>query len=209
MVAPPARAARGAWASAAANAFAFAAMYSLISGGPYLYQSQFGFSAVDYASLDGVISLGMAAVTISGTRAMGTTGRFGLLTPRRVAALPLSALLAGGLTVGPAHAAGAPVLPWLVVVGLVTLPVGLASGSLMALAVDSAPIAPGAASAVIGVVQAVFGTAMPPIIGLGGAAPSGVIAISLVVASAMALVMFALGIGARRAAELRVTALAG
>ena len=61
----------------------------------------------------------------------------------------------------------------------------------------------------IGVVQAVFGTAMPPIIGLGGAAPSGVIAISLVVASAMALVMFALGIGARRAAELRVTALAG
>ena len=50
---------------------------------------------------------------------------------------------------------------------------------------------------------------MPPIIGLGGAAPSGVIAISLVVASAMALVMFALGIGARRAAELRVTALAG
>lgn len=68
---------------------------------------------------------------------------------------------------------------------------------------------PGAASAVIGVVQAVFGTAMPPIIGRGGAAPSGVIAISLVVASAMALVMFALGIGARRAAELRVTALAG
>lgn len=58
-------------------------------------------------------------------------------------------------------------------------------------------------------VQAVFGTAMPPIIGRGGAAPSGVIAISLVVASAMALVMFALGIGARRAAELRVTALAG
>ncbi|MDO5677502.1 MAG: MFS transporter [Propionibacteriaceae bacterium] len=182
----------------AANAFAFAAMYSLISGGPYLYQAQFGFSAESYAALNGVISLGMAAVTFFGTRAFGRSTRFGVLTPKRVALLSLSALLAGGLIVAAVHTLDAPVPVWLIALALVTLPVGLASGSLMALAMDASPLAPGSASAIIGVVQAVFGAAMPPLIGLGGEAPSGVIAVSLVVASGLALGMYLVGAAAPR-----------
>ena len=75
----------------------------------------------------------------------------------------------------------------LVARALATMPVGLASGCLTGIAMDAAPLAPGAASAVIGLVHAAFGAAMPPVIGLGGTDPAFIMAVSLLGCAVLAL----------------------
>lgn len=178
----------------AAGGLSFAAMYSLISAGPYLYQGQFGFSPEGYASVSALTSVGMGVVTFVGTRKLGKDSRFGLLTPRLMATVALSTLVVGALFVGAVHLLDAPTWLWIVALAFTTMPVGLASGTLTALIMDSAPIPPGAASAVAGVVMAGLGAAMPPIVGLGGDRPGGIMALALLVAAVLALGTFLVGI---------------
>lgn len=174
----------------AAGALSFAAMYSLISAGPYLYQGQFGFSPEWYALLTALVSVGMGVVTFAGTRALGRSTRWGVLTPRRMAGAALIVLVIGGVVVLIMHLLDAPVWAWLLAIALAQMPVGLASGTLTALIMDSAPIPPGGASAVAGVAQAGLGAVMPPIIGLGGDRPGGVMAMALLTAGVLALITY-------------------
>ncbi|MDO5498923.1 MAG: Bcr/CflA family efflux MFS transporter [Propionibacteriaceae bacterium] len=191
----------GSWrrflALVAAGGLAFAAMYALIAAGPYLYQRQFGLSPEAYAGLTAVVSVGMGAVAFFGTRALGRSGPMGLVTPRLMAGIALVVLAAGALIVGAMHLLDAPVWAWIAALALAMLPAGLALGTLTALIMDAAPIPPGGASAIAGVVQAALGAAMPPIVGLGGDAPGGVMALALLISALAALTTFALSGGRR------------
>lgn len=189
-------------AATVAIGLSFASMYAVISAGPYLYQGHLGFTPEQYAFATAAISLFAGAATFFGTRALGRVTRWGPLTPARLAAVSLGVLAVAGVALAILAVTDAPTWLWIVAMGLAMLPVGILSGCLTAIAMDAAPLAPGAASALIGLIFSAFGAAMPPIIGLGGTDPAGVMGFALLVCAVLAIAAFAVAVVRRNVARV-------
>lgn len=144
-------------ALAAAGALAFAAMFSYISGSPFVLENRFGLSAQLFSlvfALNAVGIVGGARVRVGGLR---TTVVLGLVVIAVGGAAALTALPTG---------AGLPLL--LPGFFLVTVGYGVLSPSATALALSDHPDAAGSAAAVYGAAQFLIGGLLAPLGGIGG-----------------------------------------
>ncbi|GAA4745465.1 hypothetical protein GCM10023217_13180 [Gordonia alkaliphila] len=175
----------------------FMSMYAYVSAAPFLFQNMFGFSPTGYALIGAGLSLLMAGIGLSGSRLIGRTTRWGLITAARVVDLSLAWLVAGSALVLAAVLTDASA-PWFIAALAVTVaPVALISGSGMALAMDAAPMPGGRSSAIIGFTQALLGAAAPPLVGVLGV-DARPMAILLAAAAVAALIAARLSTSSRR-----------
>lgn len=141
-----------------AGALAFAAMFSYISGSPFVLENRFGLSAQLFSLIFAVNAVGIvggARVRVGGLRATVVTGLVVIAVGGGAA---LTALLTG---------AGLPLL--LPGFFLVTAGYGVLSPSASALALSDHPDAAGSAAAVLGAAQFLIGGLLAPLGGVGGA----------------------------------------
>jgi DHA1 family bicyclomycin/chloramphenicol resistance-like MFS transporter len=144
--------------------FAFAAMFSYISGSPFVLESIHGVSPQVFSLIFGTNALGIIAVGAIG-------GRFvGRVAPERLLGAGLAMTFIGGalllaVTAG-FHGSLVGTLPALF---LVVTSIGLIMPQVTALALSGyEPAVAGAASAMIGTGQYLFGALAAPLVGLGG-----------------------------------------
>ncbi|MFZ2527356.1 MAG: multidrug effflux MFS transporter [Rhodococcus sp. (in: high G+C Gram-positive bacteria)] len=172
--------------NALAYGFSFATMMAYISASPFLYQDMMGLSTLQYGLAFALNATALAVVSavaaklaarISAARLAGIGLGLNLL-----AILVLLAMVLADVT---------PVLlaaPILVAVASL----GLVLGNTTALALDSARHAPGAASAVLGLLQFGLAGAVSPLVGIGGEQTALPLAVVMVVAAVVACAGFAI-----------------
>ncbi|NLT26339.1 MAG: multidrug effflux MFS transporter, partial [Microbacteriaceae bacterium] len=169
----------------AAVALSFAAMYAMISAGPFVFQQVHGFSPAGYAWTMAGLSGTMAAVGIAGSRLVGRPTRFGTLTAPRAVTFGLVWTAVGALVVLAAVLAEAPVALLIAALAVTAAPIALVSGSATAMAMGSSPLPGGTTSGIVGTTQAALGAATPPLVGILGASALPM-ALTLVIAAALA-----------------------
>ena len=148
--------------------FAFMAMYSYVSSAPFIFQQLHGFTPAGYAWAGALLSLTMAGVGIAGSRLIGRTNRFGVLTASSAVLIGLVVLVVGSVLVLITVLTEAHVAWYIAALAVAVAPVALISGSASALAMDASPLRGGASSAVIGFTQSLLGAAAPPLVGVLG-----------------------------------------
>ncbi|WP_019634276.1 multidrug effflux MFS transporter [Actinomadura atramentaria] len=173
--------------------FAFAALFTYISGSPFVLQDIYGLSPQQFSVAFGVNSVGIVAAGQVGGRLVGRVALGRLL------GAGLALVAAGGaglLTVVLAGAGTAGVLPALF---LVAAGQGLVLPNATALALADRPAgSAGSASALLGLAQFAFGGAAAPLAGIGGegtAVPMAATIAALAAAAALS------ALGASRAAR--------
>ena len=168
---------------ALASGLLFAAMFSYISGSPFVLQHVYGLSPQQFALAFGANALGIMALgQLSGLLVRR-------VPPRRLLLAGLLLAVAGGSTLLATTVAslGLPtVLPGLFAV---VSSVGLVMPNATALAMSGRPEMAGGASAVIGVLQFALGAAAAPLVGTAGttsAVPMAALMCALTVAALLA-----------------------
>jgi DHA1 family bicyclomycin/chloramphenicol resistance-like MFS transporter len=172
---------------------AFAAMFAYIAGSSFVLQGVFKLSPQWFSVVFAVNALG---IVVAGQ----VNGRLvGKISERRLLTVGLAANAVGGVVFLLAAASGlglfAILLPLLVVVSSV----GMIMPNSTALGLANHPEAAGSASALIGLLQFVFGGVAAPLVGLGGTAsavPMAVVMAAFGIAAAVAFLVLA-----RRRAE--------
>ncbi|WP_329521415.1 multidrug effflux MFS transporter [Spirillospora sp. NBC_01491] len=166
---------------AGALGLSFAALFTYVSGSPFVLQDLYGLSPQEFSLVFGVNSIGIvAAGQVSGRLA----GRVPL---RRLLGAGLAIVTAGGvgLLVAVLTGAGAPgVLPalFLVVAGQ-----GLVMPNATALALSGRPPrVAGSASALLGLTQFALGGAVGPLAGIGGSGTALPMALTIAVFAVLA-----------------------
>jgi len=140
-----------------AGAFAFAAMFTYISGSPFILEEHFGLSPQLFSAVFALNALGIVAGSRIRLRSIGATMLSGLVVIATGALAGLSALSFGmGLAL---------LLPGFF---LVTLGFGMVAPNSTALALADHPDAAGSAAAVYGACQFLIGGLLAPLGGLGG-----------------------------------------
>jgi MFS transporter, DHA1 family, multidrug resistance protein len=161
----------------------FAGMFAYISGSPFVYQDIYGTSPQLYGLLFGMNAFGLLAATQLNARLVGR------VPPRRLLGIGLASGAAGGVALLAAVAAGAlglaGILPPLFVV---VASLGLVLPNATALAMSRHPEAAGSASAMLGVLQFLFGAAAAPLVGLWGTGTALPMAVVIALLSSGAVV---------------------
>jgi DHA1 family bicyclomycin/chloramphenicol resistance-like MFS transporter len=174
---------------ALAVGLSFGAMFTYISGSPFVLQDLYGLSPQAYSVVFGVNAVGLVAAGQIGGRLAGRVPLRRLLTCGLAVALLGGAVLPAAVLTG----AGLPlVLPALF---LVASAQGIILPQITALALTGRPprIA-GSASALLGVVQFALGGAAAPLAGIGGpdtAVPMAAAIAALTTAATLAVVFLA------------------
>ncbi|WP_422934435.1 multidrug effflux MFS transporter [Sinomonas sp. P47F7] len=175
---------------AALFATTFAVMMTYISASSFVYQNVLGFSAVGYGIAFGVNAAGLIASGYISSRLARTVG------PLRTVRIAVPVLLAFCVLL--LIVALLPVPPWLLAVPIwcAVSTVGFIMGNSTALALDAVRHVSGSGSAGLGFAQFVFGAAVSPLSGIGGADTA--VPMAVIMAAAAALAALLLGVAARR-----------
>lgn len=180
----------------------FAAMFSYISGSPFVIQDIYGLSPQAFSLIFGTNALGIGVMGQVSGRLVGR------VSPRRLLAGALTAVAVGGaalLVVVIAHIGLADILPALFIV---VASQGMVSPNATALALADHPHTAGSASALLGVLQFALGATIAPIVGIAGstsALPMAVVIASLGISALTAFVLLcrssAIGVDSTTSAE--------
>ncbi|WP_062201743.1 multidrug effflux MFS transporter [Demequina salsinemoris] len=164
----------------AAFAFAFATMMAYISASPFVYQDLIGLGTVQYG-----LAFGLNALLIMVTSAIAAnlTGR---VPTRRLAGVGLAITLIAVVALVAVAASSAPAWTLMIPVAFAIAPLGLVFGSTTALALDSAPEAPGMASAALGLGQFALAGLVAPLVSVGGEGTALPMAIVMLAAAVLA-----------------------
>jgi DHA1 family bicyclomycin/chloramphenicol resistance-like MFS transporter len=148
---------------ALSGGLAFAAMFSYISGSPFVIEKVYGLSAQEFSLIFAVNGAGIVIFGVLSGRLVGRAGQQTLLGAGLVMQLAGGAILLAGVAAG----GGLPVV--LPALFLVVSGIGFITPNASALALTGWPSnLAGSASALLGVTQFVTGGAMAPIVGVGG-----------------------------------------
>jgi DHA1 family bicyclomycin/chloramphenicol resistance-like MFS transporter len=172
-------------AYAVSSGLMFAAMFAYISGSTFVLQDVHGLSPQQFSLVFGVNSLGIIALgqlngVLVGRVAERTLLQVGLV----VAAL-------GGVVVLVVTVLDLPLWTLLVGLFLVVPNVGLVSPNATSLALADHGATAGSASALLGLMQFVFGGLAAPLVGIAGAGTAVPMGIVMCTSTALALVVFA------------------
>lgn len=168
---------------------ASSALFTYISGSPFVYQEQLGVSSTAYGFLFGANAIGMTVMTFIASRP--STG----LTPFGMAVWGAGASAVGSAVLLACTLLGAPAWMSMVAILGVVAPLGWVLGNSMALAMMTVRSLAGTASAVVGSLVFVVAALVSPLVGLGNPA---LIMSSVTGAAGLLAVLFAF---AGRAAE--------
>jgi len=152
----------------------FAAMFSYISGSPFVIQDIYHLSPQAFSLIFGTNALGIAMMGQVSGRLVGR------VSPRRLLARALTAVAIGGaalLVVVSAHIGLAGILPALFVV---VASQGMVFPNATALALADHPRTAGSASALLGMLQFALGAAIAPLVGVAG--PTTALPMAVVIA---------------------------
>ena len=164
----------------------FAAMFSYISGSPFVIQDISGLSPQAFSLIFGTNALGIGIMGQISGRLVGR------VSPRRLLAGALMALAVGGvalLVVVIAHIGLVGILPALFVV---VASQGMVLPNATALALADHPHTAGSASALLGGLQFALGAAIAPLVGIAGPTTALPMAAVIAVLGGSALSLFAL-----------------
>ncbi|MDH2413000.1 multidrug effflux MFS transporter [Nocardioides sp. CER19] len=155
-------------------------LFAYISMSSFVLQDGYGVSASAYSLVFGANAVGMILGSQVSARLVGRTGAASML----IAAVGL--IVCSTAAVAAAGVLGAPLAVVLVPLWLVLVGLGAALGNTVALALLPHRERAGAASALIGTAQFLFGAAIPPLASLGGAS-AGRMGVTMLAASVVAL----------------------
>ncbi|WP_303983919.1 multidrug effflux MFS transporter [Rothia mucilaginosa] len=142
--------------------FAFAALFSYISGSTFVLQKILGMSETEFTIVFGVNSFGIVLFSAIATKLVGRVAQRRIVNVGVVSLLVVSSLLTVSFLVGIS------LVPTLVLLFLLTSSCGLIFGSASALALNEARHMAGSASAVMGTVQAMLGALAAPLVSIAG-----------------------------------------
>jgi len=181
---------------ALAIGLAFAAMFTYISGSPFVLQDVYGLSPQAFSLAFGVNSLGIVA---AGQAGGALAGRVPL---RTLLAAGLAVVAAGGLGLLAAVLAGAGLPGVLPALFLVAAGQGLILPNATALALAGRPPrVAGSASALLGVAQFALGGAAAPLAGIAGPGTAVPMAVSIAVLAVLAAAVPAVAARPRQVAS--------
>jgi MFS transporter, DHA1 family, multidrug resistance protein len=144
------------------NAFVFAAMFAYISGSPFVLQTIHGLSAEQYSLVFAVNALGLVAAAQASGRLVR---RF---DPRSLLRAGVLGATAGGIALLAFVTTGAGLWPLLAALFVVVTSVGLVLPNALTLALENHGDHAGAAAAVLGFAQYLFGGLAAPLVGFQG-----------------------------------------
>lgn len=181
--------------------FAFAALFSYISGSPFVLEKIHGLSAQTFSYVFGLNSLGIMLVGHISARLVGR------VPAERLLAAGLAMSFSGGMLLLLVTAVfGGNLAGTLVALFLVVSAIGLIMPQVTALALSGyGPSVAGSASAMIGTGQFLFGALAAPLVGLGSkttGTPMAVVIASLTTLAVLTSVVFVRGAATRPAPEL-------
>jgi DHA1 family bicyclomycin/chloramphenicol resistance-like MFS transporter len=145
---------------AAAQALAFAAMFTYLGGSPFVLQNGFGLSPSVYAVVFGVNALGFTLLSQANVRLLARVG------PRRLLFAALAVQVAFGVVVLAAALLGS-LAGLLVGLFLAVGAIGMIQPNATALALDRHPDRAGTAAALLGFAQSGAAAAAAPLSGIG------------------------------------------
>jgi DHA1 family bicyclomycin/chloramphenicol resistance-like MFS transporter len=177
---------------ALAQSFAFAALFSYISGSSFALQDGYGVSPTVFSLLFGANAVGLIVVSQANGKLLD---RF---APRRLLLISLAAqALAGGTVLVAALAGSLPLL----ITGLFAMvaTIGMGTPNSAALALDRHPDRAGTAAALLGGIQSVIAAAAAPLTGLGDPGRGVPMAIAILACAATALLAMLLTLTRSRA----------
>lgn len=140
----------------------FGALFSYISGSPYLLQNVMGLSEVHFTYAFGLNSMGIVLASFLNASLIGRVAQRTVLTFGAFAIVTISALLTLHFALGPS------LIPTLTLLFAFTTSVGLMFGNASALAMGEARHIAGSASALMGTVQSLMGGLAAPLVSLAG-----------------------------------------
>jgi DHA1 family bicyclomycin/chloramphenicol resistance-like MFS transporter len=161
---------------ALACGLAFAAMFAYISGSPFVLQDIFGVSPQLFSIIFAVNALGIVIASQINGRLVGH------VSPYRLLAIGLTATACGGIALLAVVIGGVGLVGVLPSLFVVVSSMGIVLPNATTLALASYARAAGSASALLGVLQFVFGAAVAPLVGIGGtqtALPMGIVICAL------------------------------
>lgn len=161
---------------ALACGLAFAAMFAYISGSPFVLQDIFGVSPQLFSIFFAVNALGIVIASQINGRLVGR------VSPYRLLAIGLTATACGGIALLAVVIGGVGLVGVLPSLFIVVSSMGIVFPNATTLALANYPHAAGSASALLGVLQFVFGAAVAPLVGIGGtqtALPMGMVICAL------------------------------
>jgi DHA1 family bicyclomycin/chloramphenicol resistance-like MFS transporter len=163
--------------------FAFAAMFCYISGSPFVLEDIHGLSKQTFGIVFGANALGIMIVGHFGGRLVGR------VAPERLLGAGLAMSMTGGVILVVVTAVFRGALPGtLLGLFLVVSSIGLIMPQVTALALSGyEPSVAGAASAMIGTGQYLFGALCAPLVGLGGKGTAMPMAVVICVLSCLAV----------------------
>lgn len=170
---------------AVANALATAAMFSFISGSPFVLQNIYGVSPQTFSLFFGMNAFGMMmAGVVNGV----LVGRF---EPHRLLGFGLAASATGGLILLVVVVSGLVGLPG-ILLGLFVLiaSLGFVFPNAATLALQGHPRTAGSASALLGVLRYLIGAAAAPLVGIAGEATALPMAILIAALGIASLAVF-------------------
>ncbi|MFI8365179.1 multidrug effflux MFS transporter [Streptomyces sp. NPDC085612] len=168
-----------------ANGLVFAAMFAYISGSPFVLQEIHGLSPQQYSAVFAVNAAGLVAAAQASGRLVARAGARLLLLAGLLGAT------AGGTTVLGAVLTRAPLPVLLIGLFVLVSSVGLVMPNAAAQALADHGGHAGSAAALLGFSQFVFGAALAPLAGAGGATDA--LPMAIIVAVLPALALLALG----------------
>ena len=172
-----------------ASGLAMAAMFAYIAGSPFVIENLYGVSPQRFSLIFGANAFGIVVLSQVGARLVTRAGAGRLLAAGLGVSLLGSLLLLASVTLG-AGLAG--ILPAFF---LIVASIGLIGPNATALALADHPQTAGSASALIGVMQYIFGAVVAPLVGLGGMATAMPLAVVIVSLSVLANAIFVIGRG--------------
>lgn len=171
---------------ALSSGLAFAAMFTYISGSPFVLENIFGVSPQAFGLFFGTNALGIVLLGQVGGRLVGRVGS------RRLLVIGLGIALTGGLLLLVTVIFGlglAGILPGLF---LVASSIGLVGPNATALALEDHAHQAGSASALLGLLSYVVGAAAAPLAGIGGTSTAAPMAVIIALLEGAAVATFVL-----------------
>jgi DHA1 family bicyclomycin/chloramphenicol resistance-like MFS transporter len=147
---------------ALACGLAFAAMFAYISGSPFALQDIFGASPQLFSVIFGTNALGIVIASQINGRLVGK------VSPYRLLAIGLTATACGGIALLAVVLSGIGLIGVLPSLFVIVSSMGIVLPNATTLALANYARAAGSASALLGVLQFVFGAAVAPLVGIGG-----------------------------------------
>ncbi len=166
--------------------FAFAALFSYVSGSTFVLQKILGMDEGQFTIVFGINSIGIVIFSGIATKLVGKIGQRIIVNVGVGTMLVVSVLLTLSFMIGIS------LVPTLVLLFLLASSCGLIFGNASALALNEARELSGSASAVMGTIQALLGAAAPALVSIAGEheyMPMALSILGFAVLAALALVL--------------------